>query len=538
MHQKPPGIALPPVPSRRDFLSTSALAAAYFSESLRAAAVDPVQQRSGAVSIQNRPVITDGVACGDVRNGKAVIWSRADREAKMIVEYSTRESMKDARKVTGSVALAHSDFTSKAVLQGLPADQQIFYRVSYQDLSEPGVMSQPVVGRFHTPPSTKRDLHFVWSGDTAGQGFGINPEFGGMRLYSEMLSHDPHFFINSGDVIYADHPIEPEVRLDNGTIWKNVVTDAKSKVAETIDEFRGNYRYNLLDENIRRFNAGVAQYVQWDDHEVLNNWYPGGRTEDPRYTVKSHDLLAARAHRAFQEYTPTLWNPEEPQRTYQSFRYGPQLEIFRIDLRSYRGMNSTNMQAERSEDTALLGASQLEWLQQALRRSTATWKIISSDLPVGLVIPDGKKHFEGAANGSRELAGRELEIAQLLSSIKKNNISNVVWLTADVHYAAAHYYDPARAAHTDFLPFWEFVAGPLHAGTFGPNELDSTFGPTVKFSSVPEDMKANRPPSEGMQYFGKVALDSATATLTVSFHAVGGRKIYSVDLLPAKRQSD
>ena len=53
---------------------------------------------------------------------------------------------------------------------------------------------------------------------------------------------------------------------------------------------------------------------------------------------------------------------------------------------------------------------------------------------------------------------------------------NVVWLTADVHYCAAHYYDPAKAAFTDFDGFWEFVAGPLNAGTFGPSTLDGTFG--------------------------------------------------------------
>ena len=52
----------------------------------------------------------------------------------------------------------------------------------------------------------------------------------------------------------------------------------------------------------------------------------------------------------------------------------------------------------------------------------------------------------------------------------------MVWLTADVHYAAAHHYDPARAPFNDFEPFWEFVAGPLNAGAFGPNALDHTFG--------------------------------------------------------------
>ena len=47
---------------------------------------------------------------------------------------------------------------------------------------------------------------------------------------------------------------------------------------------------------------------------------------------------------------------------------------------------------------------------------------------------------------------------------------------ADVHYRAAHHYAPQRAAFTDFTEFWEFVAGPLHAGSFGPNRLDATFG--------------------------------------------------------------
>ena len=66
--------------------------------------------------------------------------------------------------------------------------------------------------------------------------------------------------------------------------------------------------------------------------------------------------------------------------------------------------------------------------------------------------------------------------------IKENRIHNVVWLTADVHYTAAHRYDPSRAVFRDFLPFWEFVSGPLNAGTFGPGELDGTFGPQVVYA--------------------------------------------------------
>ena len=93
------------------------------------------------------------------------------------------------------------------------------------------------------------------------------------------------------------------------------------------------------------------------------------------------------------------------------------------------------------------------------------------------------------AQGDGPALGREREFANLLSSIKHAGVKNVVWLTADVHYTAAHYYDPSRAQFQDFEPFWEFVCGPLHAGTFGPGDLDNTFaiGPPLRlhrFQSV------------------------------------------------------
>ncbi|MFX7620800.1 alkaline phosphatase D family protein, partial [Acinetobacter baumannii] len=87
---------------------------------------------------------------------------------------------------------------------------------------------------------------------------------------------------------------------------------------------------------------------------------------------------------------------------------------------------------------------------------------------------------------------------------------NVVWVTADVHYAAATYYMPEKASFTDFKPFWEFVGGPLNAGTFGPNEIDHTFGPDVRYVSVPKDMKQNRSPAELLQFFGIGKINAKT----------------------------
>jgi alkaline phosphatase D len=344
----------------------------------------------------------------------------------------------------------------------------------------------------------------------------------------------PDLFIHSGDSIYADGPIVAEVKLDDGSLWKNLTTPEKSKVAETLDEFRGNYRYNLMDEHLRRFNSEVPMLAQWDDHETRNNWYPGQILEDDKYVVKSVDLLSARARRAFLDYMPIRFDADDPERVYRAFSYGPLLDIFMLDERSYRGPNTPNRQKAASDETVFFGGAQTAWIKKRLLASKARWKVIASDMPIGIVIKDGPANFEAIANGNGPALGRELELAELLRFIKRNRIKNVVWVTADVHYCAAHYYDPGKAQFTDFDPFWEFVAGPLNAGAFKQGEMDDTFGPQIKFAGTPKDLKENRGPMEGFQFFGAVKIDGKTEAMTVGLHDINGKKLFSVDLPPRK----
>ncbi|MDQ3938678.1 MAG: alkaline phosphatase D family protein, partial [Chloroflexota bacterium] len=433
----------------------------------------------------SRPVLPQGVGSGDAATHGAVVWSRTDRPARMFVEYSTTDRFTDVRRVRGPAALASSDYTARLLLAHLPPGQRIFYRVTFQDLSDLHTWSDPVIGSFRSPSSggDGRGVRLAWSADTVGQGWGINPDWGGLRLYETILRVEPDLFIHCGDTIYADGPLQPEVTLEDGTIWKNVVTEAKSKVAETVDDFRGNYKYNLLDEHMRRFNAEVPQIVIWDDHEVRDNWYDTrDLSTDERYRVKSAALLAARGRQAFFEFNPLPLHGPDPERIHRTVPYGDLVEVFALDLRSYRGANSENRQRVLIEAARLFGASQMQRLKAALAASRATWKVIASDLPIGLVVRDGPAFYEAIANGNDgPPLGRELEVAELLRFVRDDGIRNLVWVTGDVHHCAAHHYDPARARFTEFSPFWEFVAGPLHAGTFGPNTLDATFGPEVRF---------------------------------------------------------
>jgi alkaline phosphatase D len=479
------------------------------------------------------------VMAGDVVPGSAIIWSRADRPARMLVSWRTSEHS-PVQTLTGPHCIDATDYTGRAELTGLPAGQTISYQVRFQNLRNDRSLSEPLRGTFRTPPAGARNLRFVWSGDQVGQGWGINPEWGGLRIYDAMARRDPDFFLHSGDVIYADNPLLPEVRLSDGTIWRNIVTEAKSKVAETLDEYRGQYRYNLLDENLRRFCSSVGQLWQWDDHDVMNNWSPGKSVQDdPRYKEKDVPLMVARGTRAFLEYAPLRPSASEIERVYRRIPYGPLLDVFVLDMRSYRGPNTWNRQEQPGPDAEYLGRPQLEWLKRGLRESKAVWKAIASDMPLGLNVSDGKDaqgrpQWENSANGDGPPLGRELEIAGLLSSLKRDGVRNVVWFTADVHYTAAHYYDPRKAQFTDFLPFWEFVSGPMHAGTFGPSTTDNTFGIQVVFQKSPPTGQANLAPSQGMQFFGEVEIDSRTRAMTVTLRDLSGASLHQQVLHPGQ----
>jgi alkaline phosphatase D len=494
----------------------------------------PALGAAPALALSGRPRATLGVQTGDVTASSGLVWVRSDRPARMIVETSATDSFRRAHRHHGPLIGSGTDFTGTTSLRGLPAGEQVHYRVTLADPDDPRRTGDPVYGTFRTAPAKRREgVRFLWSGDIAGQGWGINPDIGGYRAYEEMRRLDPDFFLCSGDTVYADGVIQPSVTLPDGRIWRNVTTEEKSKVAQTLADFRGNFRYNLLDENVRRFNAQVPTVVQWDDHEVRNNWYPGQILDDPRYTEKNVDLLAERSMRAFSEYFPisTLPAGGREGRVHRVVRYGPLLDVFVLDMRSYRNANSPGRQADDAQ--GILGAEQLAWLKRELSRSRAVWKVIASDMPLGLVVPDGAANFEAVAQGDPGAPlGRELQIAELLRFVKHRRITGTLWLTADVHYTSAQHYAPERAAFKDFAPFWEFVSGPLAAGGFPANALDATFGPERVFVRAPE--RANVSPMESPQYFGEVDIDGGSGELTVRLRAEGGTVLFSKVLQPGR----
>ena len=77
-------------------------------------------------------------------------------------------------------------------------------------------------------------------------------------------------------------------------------------------------------------------FAQWDDHEVTNDWCPGEALGWNGYVDKSILKLAARGCRAFHEFMPMRETLAEAGRIYRKISYGPLLDVFLLDMRSYR----------------------------------------------------------------------------------------------------------------------------------------------------------------------------------------------------------
>ena len=407
--------------------------------------------------------------------------------------------------MVGPAALEDTDYTARIDLTGLPDGQRISYRVLFQSLSDLRVYSEPVEGIVPHAARLVADArrHVRLLGGLRRPGLGHRScRAAGCGSTMRCSARSPTSSSISATPSTPTSRSQPEVPLDDGSVWRNVVTEAKSHVAQTLDDFRGCHQYNLQDEHMRRFNAAVPQVVLWDDHEVRDNWYPTQRL-DARPALHGEErraLVSAREARV-----PRLSAARGSTRSTASASIARGatdrlLEIFALDMRSYRGPNSPNQpDCADVRTSAILGAAQVAWLEaSAGRRRHATWKVIASDMPIGLVVPDGPDDFEAVANRDDGAPlGRELEIAQIAHASSATARSATSCGSRRTCTTARRTTTARRARASPS----SIRSGSSSPGRCTPARSDrtswiATFGPEVKFIGIPPGMKPNRPPSE------------------------------------------
>ena len=476
--------------------------------------------------------ITHGIASGDVTNQSAIIWSRVnDQPAQMNVEYDTDANFTNPLRKTAQ-ANSTTDFTALAKLDGLKPDTQYYYRVWFSasdmdnntnrdtgnDLSATSDIAEQIeVGSFWTAPSFNmssngsRAISFIWGADLGGQNYCRNADQGGYSIFRSMQSLNADFFIANGDMIYADGACPTQGPIINSTTnqtitWTNIPGDFKSiadpsvdwnNVTEVRSIFMDHWKYNRNDTYFKEFLSNVSMYSQWDDHEIINDF----GSKWPYWNLFTIDRegypnIVSEGRNAFLYYSPldssdnnnnyTANDPEK--RIYRSFNWGKDLDLFIIDARSYRSQN--HLADTPDGDKTMLGQEQLQWLKQELSNSNATWKVISSDVPIS--IPTGSNTSilgrDGWANGNETnnysyYTGFESELTDILRFIDNQQIKNVVFITTDVHFPAFIKYNLDLNNDGTISKIHELVSGPLSAFRLGVPfpELDETFNPSLLY---------------------------------------------------------
>jgi len=479
----------------------------------------------GAGVSQMAAPFPSGVAAGDIAPTSALLWTRLDRVQPVVVDvardpgfaamvYSARAA---ARTERGGVATARAE--------GLAPHTRYYYRFRV----ERGGVSES--GTFVTAPPAEAaaDLRLAFSGDADGTHVGGAPVYP-HEVFRAAAGERPDLFVFLGDTIYSDSSHSPHR-------------------ASTLDEYRAKYRESRSIPSVRAALRAAAVEVMWDDHEVANDF-------DPQ-SVAPAKYAAGR--RAFLEAWPT---GAARGRLYRSMRWGREVEIFILDLRSYRspqidktslchnppGGQTADMaptlpssvraafaplarslalpippgclEGLRDPARTLLGSDQKAWLKQQLRRSRATWKLVFTPDPIQEIFGFPYDRWEGYA----------AERVEMLNFIRLGNIKNVIWLSADAHAVLANDVRVATFGAPAATGMREVVVGPIAARTFGDRIARQLGAPAVPVFGA--FLQAPPPQGLGMACavldqltYAMVEVRGASRTVTITPKDAAGRPV-------------
>jgi alkaline phosphatase D len=108
-------------------------------------------------------------------------------------------------------------------------------------------------------------------------------------------------------------------------------------------------------------------------------------------------------------------------RIYTKLSFGQVADVFMLDERQYRTGDRDG------RPRRILGDTQMAWLIQGLKASTATWKVIAQQVVVATI------YREDGSTNEDSWDGYPQDRARLLGEIERAGIRNVVFLTGDAH---------------------------------------------------------------------------------------------------------
>ena len=256
------------------------------------------------------------------------------------------------------------DYTAQIKLTGLTPNVRYQVRV---EAAGGGKKGQVLNGGFKTAPRADKPERVVFM-VTTGQAYpDQDAEGGGYKIYAEMLKLDPSFFVHTGDILYYD------------------------RLAKTESLARWHWaRMYSLATNVE-FHRQVGSYFIKDDHDTwMNDCWPS------RKTKFMGDFTFEQGLAIFLEQVPMS------ERTYRTFRWGRDLQIWLVEGRDFRSANTM----PDGPDKTIWGKEQKAWFKRTVQESDATFRILVSPTPI--VGPDRTNKRDNHSNVAFTHEGNEL----------------------------------------------------------------------------------------------------------------------------------
>ncbi|MFE2728725.1 alkaline phosphatase D family protein [Kitasatospora sp. NPDC059327] len=378
------------------------------------------------LSLQAGPLV------GHVDVSTARIWARpgVDPVAFRSWQCEVKANGVVVKTVTANISTDNDD-TLLVDVAGLQANTKYDFTITPV---ASGAAFVPMSGSFRTAPK---------AGDPVKVTLGVGSCAHNVpnHLWTRIMTEGCEGFVMLGDTPYTDF-----VFPDDRTM-------------ATLPRARRHHREFLAVPEIANMVRQMPVWGTWDDHDF------GGNDTDSRFAGKFDTRKAFVDYRANATFghatvgTQPLTDRTPGEGIYTSFRRGP-IEVFLIDPRWFS-----------NTDTGVcMEAVQSKWLKDALKASTATFKVLAS----------GMTWFDKIVGERDDWHTYKSEKLQLLDYIKTQRISGCVLLSGDIHISrAVKNFD---ATPTDPTPagydLWEYVVSPMHDVTLGPGFDVSTSAST------------------------------------------------------------
>lgn len=367
---------------------------------------------------QKGPFFATGIRIGDVSQQEAVIWTRLTQNPTRVNDaplpialYTDPETgkkhLRKTRRDKNGVVYFPQGFDINTIEGAVPGANGMV-RVNYKKLREEAWQSTPwqsvapesnfskkfilselkpgttyaikiegrpedsskisaqIRGKFKTPPDANSSRKIVFAASTC-QGYPDQDHPNGYKIYPFLETLDLDFFVHAGDIIYYDNL-------------------AKNKA---MAHYHWDRMFSLPTN--KSFHAQVTSYFEKDDHDAwFNDSYRGLESSF------MGDFTFEQGLEVFRQEMPIK------DKTYRTFRWGKDLQIWLVEGRDYR---SPNTQRDGPNKT-IWGKEQMAWFKRTVKASNATFKLLISPTPV--IGPDRKQKKDNHSNRGFYNEGEEI----------------------------------------------------------------------------------------------------------------------------------